>query len=386
MPKPKKPDPDHNLYRRGETWWCRYVLAGIEQRVSLRTTDVKAARRARDRLLRDAAAQREGRGPEPIHKWEDAVEAYLAIQETLVRSGSLSARTAARYETSLIQLSETLEGTVLTEITTATVLDFVIARREDDLSSSTIRNDLTAWSRVLSVAATLGWIEINPARNFDRKTYIGRDADLLNPPVDAEVQALFEEVATWSEDIADLIRWLRETGMRLAEGLAIERGDIHPDGRHATLRRGVKRNSHGLKTRTIDLGRAADMLPRLPLRGRLFPSLSLDSAVVSTRYGQWRRQRQGRENREAAAQGRAPVELARFRLHDLRHAFAIASLTDDPTCIYRLMEHLGHSSVRTTEVYTRFLRGEGAQRRYTRDPNLFGSLPPLADIMLQRRA
>ena len=97
---------------------------------------------------------------------------------------------------------------------------------------------------------------------------------------------------------------------------------------------------------------------------------------MSTRYGQWCRQRQARENRAAALEGRRPIELGRFRLHDQRHAFAIASLIDDATCIYRLMEHLGHSSVKTTEVYTRFLRGEGAQRRYTRDPGLFGSLPP----------
>ncbi len=384
MPKPKNQDPDHNLYRRGEVWWCRYVLAGAERRVSLRTTDLKAARRARDRLLKEAADRREGRGPEPVRKWEDAVEAYLAVQETLMRSGALSAKTAARYETSIVQLSQALEGTLLAEITPATVLDFVMARREDGLSSGTIRNDLTAWSRVLGVAATQGWMEGNPARAFDRKTYIGRDADLLDPPVDAEAERLVGEVAGWSADMADLIRWLRETGMRLGEALRIERRDVHPDGRHATLRRGVKRNAAGLKTRTIDLGRAAAMLDRFPASGRLFPSLSTDSAVVSTRYGQWCRQRQKREDREAAAAGRAATALARYRLHDQRHAFAIASLIDDPNCIYRLMEHLGHSSVKTTEVYTRFLRGEGAQRRYTRDPALFGSLPP-ADGAAPRR-
>lgn len=50
------------------------------------------------------------------------------------------------------------------------------------------------------------------------------------------------------------------------------------------------------------------------------------------------------------------------------------------------MEHLGHSSVRTTEVYTRFLRGEGTQRRYGRDPALFGSLPPAVATAAQRVA
>jgi integrase len=160
------------------------------------------------------------------------------------------------------------------------------------------------------------------------------------------------------------------------EALAIDRRDVHPDGKQATLRRGVKRNADRLKTRTINLGRAADMLARLPARGRLFSNLPADSAVVSTRYGQWCGQRQRREDREALAEGRPPVSLERYRLHDLRHSFAIASLIDDPTCIYRLMEQLGHSSVKTTEIYTRFLRGDGAQRRYGRDRKRFGSLPP----------
>ncbi|WP_160299872.1 hypothetical protein [Belnapia sp. F-4-1] len=59
-------------------------------------------------------------------------------------------------------------------------------------------------------------------------------------------------------------------------------------------------------TRTINLGAAAVMLAELPKRGRLFARLPSDSAVVSTRYGQWRRQRQARENRAAEADVRHP--------------------------------------------------------------------------------
>jgi integrase len=66
--------------------------------------------------------------------------------------------------------------------------------------------------------------------------------------------------------------------------------------------------------------------------------------------------------------------LLRFRLHDLRHAFAIASVIDDDRCLYRLKGHLGHESVTTTEGYLRYLQGEGEMRRHTRRPDLFGSL------------
>jgi integrase len=181
--------------------------------------------------------------------------------------------------------------------------------------------------------------------------------------------------------------WLRETGMRLGEILNLRVSDIHPCGTKATLRQGVKRNrgaDGGPMTRTINLGRATTLLPEVSAKGRLFAGLPTDSAVVSTRYGQWRRQRQGRENRTAAAAGREPSALQTYRLHDLRHAFAVASLVDDPDSIYRLSEHLGHTLVSTTEIYTGHLRRDGAMWRYSRDRKLFGSLAtPAAAILTE---
>ena len=79
--------------------------------------------------------------------------------------------------------------------------------------------------------------------------------------------------------------------------------------------------------------------------------------------------------------------LRAFRLHDLRHAYAIASVIDDASCLYRLRLHLGHSTVQTTEGYVRFLEGEGAQRRYGRRPDLYGSLPAeVGEGLVRRRA
>jgi hypothetical protein len=63
------------------------------------------------------------------------------------------------------------------------------------------------------------------------------------------------------------------------------------------------------------------------------------------------------------ADGRPPEALREFRLHDLRHAFAIASLIDDSGCVYRLNMHLRHGTVTPTEGYLRILSGEGAQRK-----------------------
>ena len=43
-------------------------------------------------------------------------------------------------------------------------------------------------------------------------------------------------------------------------------------------------------------------------------------------------------------------DFVRFRIHDLRHAFAVRWLEAGGN-IYRLQKHLGHSSIKTTEGY-----------------------------------
>jgi site-specific recombinase XerD len=381
----KSQGPDHNLYQRGNQWYLRYELGGLEHRQSLNTPDVRKARKARDRILKEVLARREGRAPEIRHTWQDAVDGCLAHLDVQERAGEICATTVKRYATSIVQITLALgwdpEGRTapvpIDDITKATVTDYVEARREEERTTSTILNDITAWSHVMSYASQKDWIQENPIRIIERRKLIGSRRSNILPPSDPEVAELIADVSEWSLDMARLIGWLRETGMRLAEALNLRAADIHPCGTKATLRLGVKRNrgaDGGPMTRTINLGRAASLLPGMPRMGRLFANLPSDSAVVSTRYGQWRRQKQGRENRAAETAAREPIAIKFYRLHDLRHAFAVGSLVDDPDCIYRLSEHLGHTLVSTTEIYTGHLRRDGAMWHYTRDRGLFGSL------------
>jgi integrase len=318
--------------------------------------------------------------------WQDAVVGALAKLDALQTSGQLSPGTVARYNVSIDQITLALGWTEsgeiadvpLEDITDATISDFIDARNAEGRKPSTILNDLTAWSKVMAYARIQRWVPENLIKAVDRNDLVGARKSVVRPPEDTDLAILIAEVSGWSPDMGRLLLWLRETGMRLAEALNLRRSDIHPCGTKATLRLGVKRNrgaDGGPMTRTIDLGRAAAMLADMPAKGRLFAKLPADSACVSTRYGQWRRQKQGRENRAAEAEGREAVVFKTYRLHDLRHSFAVASLIDDPTCIYRLSEHLGHTLVTTTEIYTGHLRKNGAQWRYSRDTALFGSLP-----------
>ncbi|RFD20642.1 site-specific integrase [Komagataeibacter melaceti] len=55
------------------------------------------------------------------------------------------------------------------------------------------------------------------------------------------------------------------------------------------------------------------------------------------------------------------IPFTRFRIHDLRHAFAIRWLKADGD-IYRLSRHLGHTSVKTTEIYLSALTADELDR------------------------
>jgi integrase/recombinase XerD len=52
--------------------------------------------------------------------------------------------------------------------------------------------------------------------------------------------------------------------------------------------------------------------------------------------------------------------LSPSRFHGLRHQCAVEALRDGMS-IYALSKHLGHTSVKTTEIYLAFLTGEEAE-------------------------
>lgn len=51
--------PDPNLYLHGGVYWQRATIKGVEHRESLRTRDVKAARRLRNKRIGEIVAARQ---------------------------------------------------------------------------------------------------------------------------------------------------------------------------------------------------------------------------------------------------------------------------------------------------------------------------------------
>ncbi len=164
-------------------------------------------------------------------------------------------------------------------------------------------------------------------------------------------------------DVALLARFLHRIGCRLGEALAARAEDMHRErgGVQIWLNRATKRG----KKRSILLNAAEELLPVLPVRGRLFPGLPDDVAKVSSMWAQFWRERREEAEARAALEGRGLTEWEerRWRLHDLRHAFACEAIRAEAD-LRALQLHLGHSNYATTEHYLETLKElPVAQRR-----------------------
>src|SRR5262249_26765303 len=136
-----------------------------------------------------------------------------------------------------------------------------------------------------------------------------------------------------------------KTGCRLGELTDAKRGDFHAARRQLTVI--GKRN----KMRTIDLSAEAMAAIKAAPSG----SEWLFVSEIGDRHNH-----AGSSFYKLVQLLAGRGEVTRFRFHDLRHRFAVDYLQGGGS-IYDLQQHLGHTSVKTTEVYLAYL-SPGEQR------------------------
>jgi integrase len=314
-----------NLYRRGAIWWGRVQVAGTEHRRSLRTRDrAEAAQRLR---AWNAELERAAHFGIVRHSWQEAVTRYV----NEIMPEAVKASTAGRYLSSLRMVDPILGGLHLDQIDRRTISR--IAGRKGP-TNATRRRDLTAVSQVLRAACGWEWLDHNAALDFDR-SIIRERRDPVRLPTDEEIDALI--TACPNATLRALVRTLLGTGMRLEEAASLERRQIDFARKAITL----ERTKTGT-ARTVPMSaQVVDTLKALPVRigcPRVFW------------HGEGERYRQ-LSSRLAAIGKRAGVQ---FRRHDLRHRFAVDYLRRGGS-IYDLQQILGHSSIKTTEIYLAFL-------------------------------
>ena len=330
MAKRKAPP---GCYWRGNTLWARTQVRGREVRWSLHTSDPAVARTkyqaGRERLIGDA---HHGGSP---RSFVEAMEGWSRWIERRARP-----KTVQRYACSLDQLKDFLDGKRLSEITGRFIAEIIRARAADGVSNATIKRDLVAVSSVLNYAIDQGWLESNPVLPRMRRIEERREPIALPRPEDI---ALVIERAPGM--IKDLIRAAMATGARQDELLQARRDDVNHDRRQLALtgKRGKRRTIALDPFEGYDLLRALPAYVGSPLlfwhgSGEPYRNFSSQFAAVVSRTTAW-----------AKATG---ADFRPFRYHDLRHWHAVHWLKQGRS-IYELQHRLGHTSVKTTEVYLR---------------------------------
>lgn len=348
----------------------RVQTGGADIKWSLRTDDpaIAAGRRKTERA-RVVAAQRYG---DQRRTFAETMEAWgrFIVQ-------NVSASTMRRYTSSLAVLQPHLEGLYLDQIDKKRISAIVEARRDTPyvpvgkrhpikVSVATIKRDLTALSSVFDYCVDQDWMEINPVMAWlkpghRKKSRLQERRDPIVLPEPGHIQMVIDAAPGL---FAKMIEAALKTGARLDELGKAERRHFDKSRQQLTVI--GKRN----KLRVIDLADKGEdfglsLFSGLPVsmettalfwhrppKGKRSPT-----EPVARRYRQIS-SNFGRVVERVAAQAQKQEQSFRpFRFHDLRHVHAVNWLKSGRS-IYVLQQRLGHTSVKTTEIYLSFLTPE----------------------------
>ncbi len=323
-----------NLFRRNGIYWLRAIVRGVELRESLRTSSVTLARKARDKRLEEIKANRWFGKQTPT--WIDAVvawERHVADQ--------LSAATKKRYGLSLTLVGQYLEPLTIDKVDGATIVQIIQARQKQGATPASIRRDLTAISSVLEYAEAMNWREGNPTLSKRRILKERRDPIVL--PTHSDIAAVIDAS---SQRFGALIKAAWLTGCRQNELVTATWRNFNASSKTLTV------IGKGNKLRVIELSDEAINLiknqQRVPGSNYIF--CKENGEIYSQAHSDFTHIRR----RAFAIAKRKCTPIGRFRFHDLRHLFAVEALRSGMG-IYELSQHLGHTSVKTTEIYLNHL-------------------------------
>jgi integrase/recombinase XerD len=369
----KRPKAPKGCYWREGTLWGRSQTGGRDYRWSLRTDDPKVASQRRETERARLVA---------VHHFGDhrrtLSEALEAWGKFIV--DNVSGKTVTRYLSSLAVLQPHLEGLYLDEIDKKLIGSIVEDRKKPYVpvgkkhpiivKPATIKRDLTALSSVFDFCIDEEWIETNPAMDWlkpghRKKSRIQERRDPIVLPELAHIEMV---IARASGLFADMIEAAVKTGARLDELANGARRHFHSERRQLTIV--GKRN----KLRVIALEDGGEdfgfrLLTNLPASldtKALFwhrpPTGKLAAGDPPARpYSQVSSNFRRIVDAVAKQAQKQAQDFRPFPFHHLRHFHAVHWLKSGRS-IYVLQQRLGHTSIKTTEMYLAYLTADEKQR------------------------
>ena len=336
---PSRPKAPKHTYWRGDKLWSRFTVAGREHRESLRTDDPKTARARVAKMIEKATGA--ARYGEDRRSW---LAAKLEWQKHI--STHVGPATGIRYDCSIRQIEGWFKHLYVDEIERSHIMDMRKAR-QSAVSNATVRRDLQALSSLLEFAEFNGWRQGNPAALVLKRTKERRDPIKL--PTEADYSYMRARLSATMEA---LMVAGRATGARISELTTVNRTDLNAKaGTLTVIGKGNKRRTVEINAEAV---RVLSSLPASIKTKRLFHFDGEDADNASFIFSK------ATKASQKAAQ-KVKRDFTGFRFHDLRHWFAVEWLRAGRS-IYDLQQHLGHTSVSTTEIYLEFLTVEEIEK------------------------
>jgi integrase/recombinase XerD len=324
---------------RGDTLYGRVRVHGRLIRWSLDTDDPAVAKARRQAGKERAVADKFGDARRGFE------EVFTVWELQLLRT--VGAKTAKRYLCSLGQLALWLDGRALADIDGRLVAEIIRERQGSGVTNATIKRDLGALSSVLNYAILQGWLEANPV--LAKLALVPERRDPILMPSDHDIALVIERAPGM---VGPMMQAALATGAREDELAKAKLVDIDHTRKQMTII--GKRN----KLRVIDLA---------PFDGYQF-LIALPAYVGKpwlfwhqdgVRYSSFAPTFNKLMNRVEAWARENSVEFRRFAFHHLRHRHAVDWLKSGRD-IYTLQGRLGHTSVKTTEMYLEYLTPQEA--------------------------
>lgn len=265
--------------------------------------------------------------------WKDFLTQYLKYSST-----DKSIRTHKIEQDGLKNFTRIVNPVKLKDITTQHI-EYFKQERNKEVSETTVNIGLRVVKTSLNKAYSWELIEKNPVKNVKYLKVQGR------------IRFLTKEEAKKLLDACDsilkpIVLAFLHTGMRRGELLNLTWEDINFERKEITIQPKEGWCPKGSKTRVIPLHPVleAELKKIRQETGPVFKTLS------GIRIADTIMQRKFRYTLKKA-------NIDHCRIHDLRHTFASA-LARAGVDIYRISKLLGHSSVKTTEIYAHLIKSD----------------------------
>ena len=317
------------MFKRSGVWWTCIRHNGRKIQKSLETSDRKLAKAIEAKVRTEIVVEK---------YFKELVGRNKTFRDMLDRlmrdhAPTVSDSQQRSYATSSKHLLKFFGDMKLLSISSDTISEYKVLRREAGLKPATINREVAMLSKAFSMAVKKWkWIACNPASDVEREKEDNERDRWLTAE---EEECLLEMSPKW---LSDIILFNLQTGLRQDELLSLTWDRV--DMLRKTIIINVTKNG---KPKTIPLNKTA--LGILESKAKV---ITIRNKIVFHSNSGTKIDKHNLRRAFVIAMKEAGIED--FTFHSLRHTFA-TRLAQGGVDLYKISKLLGHKDISTTQRY-----------------------------------